>query len=298
MLVGGTGCGKKAVAAALAERGGRPVLSMDSMKVYRGMDIGTDKPDAELQARVPFGLIDLEAHSSAFSVGRWARAADAAVRAAGRGALFVGGTPLYLRALLSGLCDAPPADAALRRQLEALWEAQGEAAVRAQLAAGDPESEARLSPRDRKRLLRALEVLRLTGRPLAAWQREHTRPIVPGGFVVVGLRRARQDEHARAARRVDRMLARGLLAEVDALAAQAPFAREPGRAIGYAEVLALRAGRLAGDALRERIVVRTRQLLRKQRLFLASFPEIRWVDVGADDSIESLALRVTRLAGD
>jgi tRNA dimethylallyltransferase len=294
VLVGGTASGKKEVAAALYERHRLPLLSMDSMKVYSGMDVGTDKPDAALRARAPFALLDLAGHDESYSVGRWAAAARAVVEAHGGPVLFAGGTPLYLRALLLGLCPSPPADPALRAELSELWDAQGEAAVRAELAVRDPESAARLQPRDRKRLLRALEVARVTGRALSEWQREHTAPAVPGRIVVAALRREPDDAQARQAARAAQMLERGLLAEVDALAARAPFALEPGRAIGYAEVLALRAGMLAAQEVLPRIVVRTRQLQRKQRLFLRSFPQIRWVDVAPGAPLEAVVADVER----
>jgi tRNA dimethylallyltransferase len=294
VLVGGTASGKKAVAAELHVRHGLPLLSMDSMKVYRGMDLGTDKPDAALQARAPFALLDLTGHDEGYSLGRWAGAARAVTVAYGGPVLFAGGTPLYLRALLRGLCPSPPADAALRAELAALWEGRGEAAVRAELAALDPEGAARLLPGDRKRLLRSLEVARLTGRALSEWQRAHSAPVVAGRIVVAALRRQPQDARAREAARAGTMLARGLAAEVDALAARAPFAPEPGRAIGYAEVLAWRAGRLREAEVLPRIVVRTRQLQRKQRLFLQQFPEIRWVDVAPGEELPQVVADVER----
>jgi tRNA dimethylallyltransferase len=297
VLVGGTASGKKAVAAELFARHGLPLLSMDSMKVYRGMDIGTDKPDAALRARAPFALLDLVGHDESFSLGRWIAAAAAAaadVERAGGGVLFAGGTPLYLRALLLGLCPTPPADPALRAELSAQWEAIGESAVRAQLAAVDAESAARLSPGDRKRILRALEVARLTGRPLSAWQREHTVPVVPGRFLVAALVRAPEDALARQSARAAAMLKRGLIEEVDALAARAPFAPESGRAIGYAEVLAWRAGRLREADLLPTIVTRTRQLQRKQRMFLAALPGITTVPVAVDASLATVVADVER----
>ncbi|MHC4844927.1 MAG: tRNA (adenosine(37)-N6)-dimethylallyltransferase MiaA [Planctomycetota bacterium] len=281
VLVGGTASGKKAVAAELHRRHGLPLLSMDSMKVYRGMDIGTDKPTAAMRRETPFELLDLVGHDEGYSAGRWARAAREVVDRVGRDVLFAGGTPLYLRLLLEGLCPTPPADAALREELDALWNEVGEAGVREELKRVDPVSEARLFPGDRKRLFRALEVARLTGRPLSSWHEQSTEPVVPGEFRVVALSRSPADRWQRVQERVQRMLADGLVEEVDALAGRAPFAPEPARAIGYAEVLAMRAGTLAESAMAERIAVRTRQLLRKQRIALNAWPRIRWVEVSA-----------------
>lgn len=285
VLVGGTASGKKSVAAALAERHGLRLLSMDSMKVYRGMDIGTDKPGPELQARTPFGLIDLVGHDERFSAGRWVEAAQAEVKAAaGRPVLFAGGTPLYLRLLLRGLFPGPPADHEMRASLDALWEAEGEQALRAELAAGDPELEARLLPGDRKRLVRGLEVLRLTGRALSDWQRDETHPPLDGELVVCALRHDPRVHGRRVAARAQAMLEEGLVDEVAALRRKAAFAPEPARAIGYAETLAHLAGELTREALLESIVVRTRQLVRKQRQFIGSHREVTWVDVRPDRS--------------
>lgn len=297
VLVGATASGKKAVAVELARRHGLTVLSMDSMKVYRGMDVGTDKPDAGQRAAVPWELLDLVGHDEAFSAGRWVAAA---VEAAGRRAgavLFAGGTPLYLRLLVEGLTEGPESDPDLRRELDARWERDGEAAVRAELAAVDPEAEARLSPGDRKRLLRALEVHRLTGRALSAWQRETTRPPLPGPVRLAGLRWPAEEHRRRTDARVARMLERGLVEEVSALRARAPFAPEPGKAIGYAEALEHLDGRIDRDVLHERAATRTRRLVRKQRTFLASFEDLAWVDVGTGDDVASLADRLEPLLG-
>ncbi|MGQ0552021.1 MAG: tRNA (adenosine(37)-N6)-dimethylallyltransferase MiaA [Planctomycetota bacterium] len=290
VLVGATASGKKSVAVELHERHGWPLLSMDSMKVYRGMDVGTDKPSAEQQRRAPFALLDLVGHDESFSAGRWIAAAlQAGAGSGGPEVLFAGGTPLYLRLLLAGLCPAPPADPQTRAELEELWEREGEAVVRSQLAAVDAESAARLSPGDRKRVVRALEVARLTGRSLSSWQREHTRPALPGRLAVVVLRRSPADQQQRQQARVERMLATGLIEEVDRLAAAAPFARESGRAIGYAEVLALREGRLTRADLPARIALRTRQMARKQRMHLESLPGLVWVDVSATATVQAVA---------
>jgi tRNA dimethylallyltransferase len=294
VLVGGTAGGKKAVALELARKHGLPLLSMDSVKVYRGMDIGTDKPPPALRGTHGFRLLDLAGHDQRFSAGDWLRAAAAEVEGARGSVLFVGGTVLYLRLLLRGLCPSPPADAALRGELAALWERHGEGEVRRRLAAADPDAAARLAPGDAKRLLRALEVVQLTGVPLTTWQREHTMPVVPGEFRVAALRRPSDEQLARVRQRVDAMLALGLLAEVETLARAAPFAREPAVAIGYAEALAVLAGRLPQAEMPGRIVVRTRQLLRKQRLHVEQLVPSAWIDLEPrEDTAEALA-RVER----
>lgn len=303
VLVGGTASGKKRVAAELHARTGCAVLSMDSMKVYRGMDVGTDKPDAELRAGTPFELLDLVGHHERFTAGQWLDAAAEAVAradAAGRGVLFAGGTPFYLKLLIDGLFPGPGGDEAIRAELDARWASEGEAAVRAELAVVDPEIEARLSPGDRKRVIRALEVARLTGRPISDWQREETVRRIGGDFVVAALRRERDAHEQRLRARVDAMFAGGLLDEVRALQDAAPFADEPGRSIGYQEARDVLAGALDVDAARERTSVRTRQLVRRQRIFVDGFgPErVTWVDVADDATAATVADDVQRVLRD
>ena len=292
VLVGSTASGKKAVAAALHRRHGLALLSMDSMKVYRGMDIGTDKPGPELLAEAPFSLLDLVGHDERFSAGSWVRAAVDVAALAQAPLLFAGGTPLYLRVLLRGLCPAPPADRALRAELHATGEQSGEDALRRELRALDPQAEARLQRGDTRRLVRALEVARLTGRPLSEWQREHTRPPLPGRWLVAALRHEPAAQQRRLQARVAHMLQAGLLEEVAGLLARAPFAPEPARAIGYFEAAAHLRGDLPASELLPRIVVRTRQLVRKQRLHLQRFAEIRWVDVAEGEAQEAIVARV------
>ncbi|HZL99492.1 MAG TPA: tRNA (adenosine(37)-N6)-dimethylallyltransferase MiaA [Planctomycetota bacterium] len=297
VLAGGTASGKKAVALELARRHGFPLLSMDSVKVYRGMDIGTDKPPPERRGERGFRLLDLVGHDQRFSAGDWLRAAAQEVERAAGPVLVAGGTTLYLRLLLRGLCPSPPGDPELREQLRRLWESDGGVEARRQLATLDPEAAARLLPGDAKRQLRALEVAQLTGVPLSTWQREHTAPVVPGDFRVAALRRPAAEELERVQRRVTGMLEAGLLREVEALAAAAPFAREPAAAIGYAEALAVLAGRLPAGLLAERIVVRTRQLTRKQRQHLAQLAPESWVDLPAHTGLEAAVAAVERAFG-
>jgi len=294
VLVGGTGSGKKQLAAALCRRHGLRPLSMDSMKVYRGMDIGTDKPPAELVAALDWGLLDLVGHDESFSAGRWLSQAEVAVERGDRPVLFAGGTPLYLRLLLSGLCPTPPGEPQLRSTLEARWEREGEGALREELAASDPVLAARLLPGDKKRIVRALEVLLLTGQPLGRWQQEHTRPTIAGRFVVVGLRHARELHVERLRQRVERMFAAGLVAEVEALRRRAPFAPEPARAIGYAEALAVLDGRMGRAEAERQVVQRSRRLVRKQGTFLRSFAELRWIDVAPAAEPEALLADLER----
>src|SRR4051812_24852456 len=173
ILTGPTACGKTALALELAEHVGAEIVAMDSMTLYRGMDVGTAKPTAADRARVPHHLIDaLDPWESGTVAGWLEKAADACadITARGRRPLFVGGTPFYLKTLLHGLFEGPPGDADLRRGLEAEADRDGKEALHARLAEADPKTAARLHPNDVRRVVRALEVHRLTGKPISAWQ--------------------------------------------------------------------------------------------------------------------------------
>ncbi len=188
-LTGPTASGKTAVGVALARRLGAEVVAMDSMTIYRGMNIGTAKPTMAERGGIPHHLIDVIepwASASVADYRQWAGAAVAAIEARDRRALFVGGTPLYLKALLRGLFGGPGSDPELRRRLEQEAEAAGDATLHARLAALDPTTAARLHSHDRRRIVRALEVIELTGRPLSSLQVEHQHP-APGSVQVFAM---------------------------------------------------------------------------------------------------------------
>ena len=186
LLMGPTGAGKSDAALALAEQLPVEIVSVDSAMVYRGLDIGTAKPDAALRARVPHHLIDVCEASERYSVGEFLRDAEAVardIRARGRVPLFVGGTMLYFRALQAGLATLPAADPAVRAELEARARETGWPALHADLAAVDPDAAARIAPRDGQRIQRALEVHRLTGIPLSTLQRQDLKGAVGAGHL-------------------------------------------------------------------------------------------------------------------
>src|SRR5689334_8622126 len=219
-LMGPTAVGKTAVGVALARRRGAEVIALDSMTLYRGMDIGTAKPTLAERGGVPHHLIDMLDPWESASVAEyraWALARAAEVEARGRRALFVGGTALYLKALLRGLFEGPGADPALRAALEAEADHLGDAALHARLARADPAAAARLHVNDRRRVVRALEVIEATGRPLSALQAGHARPAA--GVLVFALERPRAELRDRIDRRVVQMFADGLVEEVRALLA-------------------------------------------------------------------------------
>jgi len=273
VLTGPTGAGKSRLALTLAERLGAEIVSMDSMALYRGMDIGTAKPDADERRRVPHHLLDVHDPWESASVAWWLRRAAACCReieGRGRRVLFVGGTPLYLKALLHGLFDGPPADAALRRRLAEEAERLGPAALHARLSDADPAGAARLHPNDVRRVVRALEVHELTGRPMSAWQTQWARRPA-GGRPVLYLNPPRPELYARIDARVRRMIADGLVDEVRALRQlPRPLSREASQALGYKELFGHLDGKASLEESVERIQTRSRRFARRQLTWFRS----------------------------
>jgi tRNA dimethylallyltransferase len=283
VLTGPTGSGKSQLAIELAGRLGAEVVSMDSMALYRGMDVGTAKPDAEQRRRVSHHLIDVLDPWESASVAWWlARAAECvrAIEARGKRALIVGGTPLYLKALLHGLFDGPPADAELRRRLTEEAQRLGSAALHARLAEVDPASAARLHPNDARRVIRALEVWQLTGRPLSAWQTQWHVPdpqySVLSTQYVFCLDLPRDELYARIDARVVQMFDAGLLDEAAALRRlPRPLSREAAQAVGYKEALAHLDGRATREETVRLIQTNSRRLAKRQLTWFRQMPECR-----------------------
>ena len=296
LLMGPTASGKTRLAVELAARGPFDIVSVDSGMVYRGMDIGTAKPDADTLRRAPHRLIDIRDPATAYSAAEFR--ADAlremhAIVAAGRIPLLVGGTMLYFKVLLEGLADMPPADPELRARLDEDAAREGWPALHARLAAVDPAAAARIKPNDSQRLQRALEVFALTGRPLSQWHAEQGAvPPPPFRFIPVAV--APPDRavlHERIAARFDDMLAQGLVAEVAALHARPDLHADlPSmRAVGYAQVWAHLEGDFDAAEMRLRGIYATRQLAKRQYTWLRRFPADRYD--GAQDGLAGLLLK-------
>jgi tRNA dimethylallyltransferase len=301
ILTGPTGSGKTELGVELAERLGAEIVAMDSMTLYRGLDVGTAKPTAEERRRVPHHLIDVLDPWESASVAWWLdRAAEAVAEIQGRGrrVLFVGGTPLYLKALLFGLFDGPPADAALRRRLMAETEQAGVEALHARLAAVDPVTAARLHANDVRRVVRALEVFELTGKPISAWQREWnpasggrqpsgdgrecpgTSEVDRGADAprspILCLTLPRPELYARIDRRVEAMIAAGWVEEVRRLRQlPRPLSREAAQALGYRELGDYLDGKVGLPATVRLIQTRTRQFAKRQLTWFRHLPGCR-----------------------
>lgn len=291
-LTGATAVGKTGVGIALARRLGAEIISLDSMAIYRGMDIGTAKPTAEQRARVPHHLLDIVDPADEYSVAQYVAAASDAVReirSRDREVLFVGGTPLYLKCLLRGLFDGPPANWELREQIEDDLEQVGQAALHERLTQVDPVAASAIHPHDTRRMIRALEVFRATGEPISHQQMTFDEGRQADECRVFVLRRERAEQHQRIERRVEAMIDEGLVDEVRALTADGRrLGRTARQAVGYREALALLAGECNRAEMIERINVRTRRFAKRQGTWFRSLSECRFVDVAG--SIDTAAV--------
>lgn len=295
-LVGPTASGKSAVALALAERLGGEIISVDSMQVYRGLDIGTAKPSPAERARVLHHLIDIVELTAPFDAAKFvehARRAEAEILVRGRVPIFCGGTGLYFKAYLEGLGEAPPSDAALRQELEAT---PLDVLLR-ELQQRDPVTYERIDRQNPRRVVRALEVIRLTGQPFSSqradWQPLSTLSSQPTRLF--GLERASADLHARIHARVDEMFARGLVAETrDLLERGLEQNQTAMQAIGYRQVVEhLRGERSLAETI-ELVKIKTRQYAKRQMTWFRRQLSVQWVSVDARADAESLADQIAR----
>ena len=293
-IAGPTASGKSALALALAEQLPAEIISVDSALVYRGLDIGSAKPTAAERVAVPHHLIDIRDPGQPYSAAEFVRDATrliADIRARGRTPLLVGGTMLYFKALRHGLDDMPPADAAVRAQLEAQARQHGWPALHAELARVDPLTAARLPPGDSQRIQRALEVWRLTGRPLSSFHAtnsEAARARQTSAWPLFSLETEdRAWLHRRIAERFDAMLAAGFLDEVAALRARGDLSPElPAlRAVGYRQAWQALDEGWPLALLRERGIAATRQLAKRQLTWLRGMPWRRRLSADAPDAL-------------
>lgn len=290
--MGPTASGKTDLAISLAERLSCEIISVDSALVYRDMNIGTAKPDAETLARAPHRLIDIIDPAESYSAARFR---DDALRemteitAAGHIPLLVGGTMLYYRALQQGLSPLPPGDAELRARIEAEAAEKGWQALHDHLAKVDPESAARIHPNDPQRLSRALEVYELSGQPLSVLWREQEKSTFP--YRAVKLAVAPTDRallHQRIAQRFELMLEQGFIEEVEALYLRGDLHSElPSmRCVGYRQVWQYLAGEWDRETMTERGIIATRQLAKRQFTWLRSEQGLDWFDSLSDKLLE------------
>ncbi len=291
-LTGPTASGKTAVGVELARKLDAEIIALDSTTLYRGMDIGTAKPTPAERGGIPHHLIDMLDPSESASVStyrEWARRAIADIESRGKRVLFVGGTPMYLKVLLRGLFSGPAADPSLRQALEHEADSLGEAVLHARLESLDPATAARLDRRDRRRVIRALEVIHVIGQPLSALQREHDQP-APSWVPVFALDLPRPALHERINRRVLQFFEAGLVDEVRTLLhSPRPISPTAAQAISYREVIAMLAGESDRPNTIDRVQARTRQFAKRQATWFRGLPEVTSLPVTVDEQAESIA---------
>lgn len=288
VLTGPTGSGKTKLGIELAQRLDAEIISMDSMALYRGMDIGTAKPTPTERAAVPHHLIDVREPWESASVAWWldeAKRCTRDIEARGKQVLFVGGTPLYLKALSAGLFDGPPADDAIRRRLTEEAKNAGSAVLHHRLAEVDPVSAARIHPNDVRRMVRALEVYELTAKPMSEWQTQWFERAAPASATLAGaacsnavlcLDLPREELYERINRRVEAMFDAGLVDEVRRLRELGPpLSLEASQAVGYREIGELLDGKSTREETIVRIQARSRNFAKRQITWFRHLPDCR-----------------------
>lgn len=297
-LAGPTACGKTATSLELARMIDAEIIAMDSMSLYRHMDIGTAKPTAEERATVPHHLIDILEPHQEFAVADYVTAAANAaadIVSRGRVPLFVGGTGLYLRSILRGVCDSPAANWELRAELQEAATAQSPDWLHQQLAAVDPVSANRLHASDVRRLIRALEVFHVTGEPASSQQQQVPLPPEERPQHVYWLHPPREWLYDRINRRVEQMFADGLLAEVQScLERVPPLSRTALQALGYKEVITHLQGDCTLAAAIEQVQTKTRQFAKRQHTWFRNLEECRAIPVTGRETPLAIAQQIQR----
>jgi tRNA dimethylallyltransferase len=295
IILGVTASGKGRLAFDLAESLGAEIISIDSMKVYRRMDIGTAKPPEEARRRIKYHLIDIVEPSDSFSVGVFRKRALSAmeqIKGRGKEIIGVGGTALYIKALLYGLFEGPGSDKQIRAELQEQAEAQGLGELYQELTKIDAMAAERINPNDSKRIIRALEVYRMTGKPISSFQRQWEDSEGKGDWTIIGLRREKAEESRRINGRVKRMIAAGLVDEVNALLdEEKPLSKQARCAIGYAEIIEYLSGRIELEDAVELIKKNTRRLAKNQRTWFKTFKDVHWLDIEAEETPEDILSR-------
>jgi tRNA dimethylallyltransferase len=282
-LTGATASGKTGISLALAELLDAEIISLDSMAIYRGMDVGTAKPVPAQQAQVQHHLIDIIDPVDSFSVSDYRDRAIAAIqqiRSRGKEVLFVGGTALYLKALLRGLFDGPPADWEFRKQIESELANVDVKALHQRLEMVDPVTASRVHINDRRRIIRALEVYRQTGTPISHWQIEFDEETPAEKCRVFTIRWPRHVLHQRIERRVEQMFANGLVKEVRSLLEKwTQLGHTASQAVGYREAIEYLGGHRNLKQTVEKVRVRTRRFARHQETWFRGLRECRMIDL-------------------
>jgi len=292
LILGVTASGKGRLAFDLAEFIGAEIISIDSMKVYRRMDIGTAKPPKEARQRIKYHLIDVVEPSDSFSVGAFMDTASDAIRQINsrKGKIVaVGGTALYIKSLLYGLFDGAGTDERIRNRLRARAEAEGLVELHCELKKIDPDAAERINPNDAKRIIRALEAYQLTGKPISSFQKQWRQRQMQHDWKIIGLRREKADASSRINKRVKKMISAGLVDEVKSLLnEEKPLSKQARCAIGYAEIIEHLSGKMSLEEAIESIKINTRRFAKGQRTWFKTFQNVHWLDIAEDETPEQI----------
>jgi tRNA dimethylallyltransferase len=323
LILGTTASGKGKLAFDLAENLGGEIISIDSMKVYRRMDIGTAKPPKEARERIKYHLIDIVEPSESFSVAAFLDAATGAIeqiKSRNKPVIAVGGTALYIKALLYGLFEGPGTNEQIRSELRMRAETEGLSGLYQELTKIDPVAAQKIHQNDAKRIIRALEVYRLTGKSISSFQKQWAdsqtkddgrwtmdekrttsdeRRATKNDWTIIGLRREKTEENKRINARVKKMIADGLVDEVKSLLAEEkPLSKQASCAIGYAEIIEYLAGRKTLEEATELIKINTRRLAKGQRTWFRTFKNVHWLDIRPEEPSEEILSRAKTLIAD
>ena len=301
LILGVTASGKGRLAFGLAESIGAEIVSVDSMKVYRRMDIGTAKPPRQARALIKHHLIDVVEPSESFSVGRWLELTEDAIEKITRIAkpvIAVGGTALYAKSLLYGLFEGPGSDEDIREQLKQRAEEEGLRKLYLELEKIDQAAAERIGPNDLKRIVRALEVYEITGKSISSFQTQFDAVAPRGNWTTVYLQREKDDASSRINKRVKKMIDDGLVDEVKSLLAEsAGLSKQSRCAIGYAEIIDCVEGKTSLEDAVELIKKNTRRFAKNQRTWFKTFRDARGLEIGPGESDEQILDRAKKLLG-
>ena len=295
LILGVTASGKGRLAFDLAQSLHAEIISIDSMKVYRRMDIGTAKPPQDARRSIKYHLIDIVEPSNSFSVGAFRDSALYAIeqiKSRKKKIIAVGGTAPYIKALLYGLFEGPGTNQQIRAELKARAQVQGLAKLYCELTKIDPTAAERINPNDSKRIIRALEVYQLTGKPISSLQKQWDRRDAKHDWTIIGLRREKTDASSRINKRVKRMIDAGLVDETKSLLAEEkPLSRQAQCAIGYAEIIEYINGKISLEDAIELIKKNTRRLAKNQRTWFKTFKNVHWLDIKPGEPPEKILIR-------
>jgi tRNA dimethylallyltransferase len=308
LILGVTASGKGRLAFTLAKSLGAEIISIDSMKVYRRMDIGTAKPPKDARRQVKYHLIDIVEPSDSFSVGAFLDSAYEAIKNIKRRnrastlrepnipIIAVGGTALYIKAILYGLFEGPSADFSIRAELREQAQAEGLEKLYLQLVEADPAAAQRIHPNDSKRIIRALEVYKITGKPISSLQQQFKAEKTLHNWTVIGLQRQKTDVSSRINKRTKKMIEAGFVDEVKSLLAEEkPLSQQARCAIGYAEMIDYLGGKITLEEATELIKKNTRRLAKNQRTWFKTFKNVNWLDIEPKEPPEKIFERTEKL---